>query len=80
MNAVLPFVFAAVSAALPDPRVQLLAVTSRPVPSDAVVPAVRGEVDMSTGPLLSHLRDAAPRVTVDLAGRVSSALPGSPCR
>jgi anti-sigma B factor antagonist len=73
MNAVLPSVSAAVSAALPDPRVQLLTVTSRPVPPDAVVLAVSGEVDMSTSPLLqhvllSHLRDAAPRVTVDLAG------------
>jgi anti-anti-sigma regulatory factor len=45
--------------------------TAPPDPPDAVIFAVRGEVDMSTGPLLRHVllsprRDAAPQVTVDL--------------
>jgi anti-anti-sigma factor len=67
MIAVLPYV----STASPDPHPQLLTVTARTVPPDAVVLAVRGAVDLSTSPLLqhlllSHLRDAAPRVTIDL--------------
>lgn len=65
MTGVLP----SVSTAPPDP--QRLTITVRPIPPDAVVLAVRGEVDMSTSPLLqhvllSHLRDAAALVTVDL--------------
>ena len=71
MTAVLPSVSTAVSAVDTDPQSQLLTVTVRPVSPDAVVLVVRGEVDMSTGPLLqrvllSHLRYATPRVTVDL--------------
>lgn len=71
MTAVLTSVSTAVSAAPPDWHSQLLTVTVRPIPPDVVVLAVRGDVDMSTGPLLQHvllsyLRDAAPQVTVDL--------------
>jgi anti-sigma B factor antagonist len=62
-----------VSTAPLNPRPQLLTVTVRPVPPDAVVLAVRGAVDLSTSPLLqnallAHLRDAASQVVVDLTG------------
>ncbi len=59
--------------ALPDlrPDTPLLTVAARPVPPDAIVLAVRGEVDISTtsllqNALLAHLRDAVPQVVVDL--------------
>jgi anti-anti-sigma factor len=66
MNAAFPSVSTA-------PPAHLLAVTARRGPPDAVVLAVRGEVDMATSPflqqvLLSHLPIAAAQVTVDLAG------------
>src|ERR1044072_997644 len=45
--------------------------TAPPGPPDAVIFAVRGEVDMSTGPLLRHVllsprRDGRPQRTADL--------------
>lgn len=69
MTAVLP----SVSMAPPNPHPQLLTVTARPVPPDAIVLAVRGDVDLSTTSflqtaLLAHLRDAAPQMVVDLTG------------
>lgn len=54
------------------PAAELLTVTADPVGPDAVVLAVRGEVDLSTtsfleNALLAHLYDA-PQVIVDLTG------------
>jgi anti-sigma B factor antagonist len=50
-----------------------LTVTARPVPPDAVVVAVRGEVDLVSGPLLrdfllGHLRHVTPQLVIDLTG------------
>jgi anti-sigma B factor antagonist len=76
MTAVLP----SVSTDHPPPTVTLpdlhsgaefLTVTARPVSPNAVVIAVRGEVDLFTSPLLrdrllGHLRHAAPQLVIDL--------------
>jgi anti-sigma B factor antagonist len=68
---------AATSLPTGHPTTEILTVTADPVGADAVVLAVRGEVDLSTSPLLenvllSHLHDSslhdAPRVIVDLTG------------
>lgn len=53
------------------PGRELLTVTAHPVPPDAVMIAVRGEVDLCTSPtlrdaLLAHLRHPASALVIDL--------------
>lgn len=62
-----------VTAVLPSlrPDVELLTVTARSIVSGAVVLAVRGEVDLITGPplktrLLAHVRQTGPPLVIDL--------------
>lgn len=55
------------------PDMELLTVTARRVPPDAIVLAVCGAVDLSTASilqnsLLAHMYDGAARVVVDLTG------------
>ncbi len=57
----------------PRPGPELLTVTAYPTPRGAVVIAVRGDVDVSTSPLLhdallAHLSHNGPPMIVDLTG------------
>jgi anti-sigma B factor antagonist len=63
--------YAAITQPDRHPAAELLTVAARPVPPDALVIAVAGEVDLSTtsflqNALLGHLYDAVSQVVVDL--------------
>jgi anti-sigma B factor antagonist len=76
MTAVLPSVSTdhpPPTVALPDLHsgTQFLTVTTRPAPPNAVVIAVRGEVDLVSSPLLrdfllGHMRHVTPQLVIDL--------------